>query len=282
MKWSYGVMTHPLRRFGLLPQTLVSLAKVGFAEPFVFVDSDEAVSPYGYVPAGSGWAIIRCPKLGIAFNWQLSMWELYLRNPSAERFALFQDDILASRDLRAYLEACPYPERGYLNLLTHMSNDELLAKDPALGWREAGQIGGGNPDRWQTGRGACGLVFSSEALTTLFCSAHYVLRPQGKGGLPPMDSTDQVKCRQKIDGGIAAAMNRAGWREYIHNPSLIQHVGTISTVNKRKFGPGGQSIDPLGTDHPYDWRTASHGVGAASWKGEDWSPIENLRSGGPI
>jgi hypothetical protein len=33
-----------------------------------------------------------------------------------------------------------------------------------------------------------------------------------------------------IDGGIVEAMKQAGWSEWIHNPSLVQHTGQMSSM----------------------------------------------------
>src|ERR1700728_2616698 len=107
MKWAYGVTTVSQRLETLLPKTLDSLCQAGFPTPRLFVDGfprPETRSPLPYMS--------RCPKIGAYGNWVLGLWELLLRNPDAERFAMFQDDLIASKRLRQYLEGCPYPDRG--------------------------------------------------------------------------------------------------------------------------------------------------------------------------
>ncbi len=48
---------------------------------------------------------------------------------------------------------------------------------------------------------------------------------------------------RRIDGGIAEAMNKAGYREMVHNPSLVQHVGHKSTMGNK---PHRQALTFLG------------------------------------
>src|SRR5580693_4976412 len=103
IRWAVGVTTVPARRDDLLPQTLTSLAKAGFDRPRLFVDSDQWSDSWGrwrethsLFPSFS----FRSPALGVAANWVLSLHELWMRNPEANRFAMFQDDILACADLR--------------------------------------------------------------------------------------------------------------------------------------------------------------------------------------
>jgi hypothetical protein len=38
---------------------------------------------------------------------------------------------------------------------------------------------------------------------------------------------------KRIDGGIVNAMNLCGWSEYVHDPSLVQHTGVISTIDNQ-------------------------------------------------
>lgn len=220
LTWAYGVTTVTERFRTTLPPTLSSLASAGFPEPRLFVDGvhlpDEATRD-------AYWISQRVPRIGLAANWSLSVVELYLRDPDADRYALFQDDLSAVHNLREYLEACPYPANGYLNLFTFLDNEGLAGKHRPLGWAEGATMEGSRGQvyhgkKQQVGRGALALVFSREALTTLFMQPHFVTRPQGG-----------ADARVKIDGGIVEAMNKAGWREWIHNPSLVTHRGTLST-----------------------------------------------------
>lgn len=233
-QWQYGVTTVAGRLHSTLPRTLASLQKAGFPTPRLFIDGAGPQMAQWYLDEFSLPISPRNPKLGLAANWCLSAVELYLYNPTADRYAIFQDDLLACANLRDYLDACPYPEKSYLNLFTFLDNEKLIRGN--RGWIEAVPLRTKNAQdfhgrRQQAGRGALALVFSREALTTLFQQTHIIHRPQsGEAG------------RTKIDGGIVEAMNQAGWREYVHNPSLVFHTGTTSTKQGARWSNNAKSF----------------------------------------
>lgn len=205
--WEYGVTTVPSRRENELLATLNSLCEAGFGNPRLFVDGCDDPAPYAAFERP-----VTCrpnPPLKIVGNWILALWELYVRNAFADRYAIFQDDILAVRNLRGYLDASPYPPNAYLNLYTHKEN--VQHTKGADGWHLA----------IQRGLGALGLVFDRAAVQTLLASRHMVDKPAG-----PKPSR---RCR-KLDGGILEAMRIAKHKEWIHNPSLLQHTGMVSTI----------------------------------------------------
>jgi len=224
MKWSYGITTVPTRRLDLLPRTLASLAAAGFDRPRLFVD--------GGLPGSQLYRDLGLPTTirdrisrevndrpnttayGHPFgNWMLGLLELYVREPHADRYAMFQDDIVACRNLRSFLEASPYPDRAYLNLYTVHFNYRFCPKDsqklPQRGWFVTSQ----------RGLGAVATVFSRDALLALFSNDHMVRRPIDKG-----------RGHKAVDGGIVESMKKAGWREYCHHPSLVQHIGDKSAI----------------------------------------------------
>lgn len=222
MKWSYGLTTVSERiSSGLLGKTLDSLAAAGFPEPRLFVDglSDFASDSLHWVTQGRRCQVTERETAVRAFgNFALALWELYVREPSAERFALFQDDVLCVKNLRAYLDRCRYPDRGngspcngYWNLYTSPSNTETVPEG-ARGWVQA-------PQR---GRGALGLVFSRQAVIELLSSRAFVEKPQ-----------DPHRGHKSIDGAVLIALEQQGWREFVHVPSLVQHVGQTSTIDKQ-------------------------------------------------
>ena len=230
IRWSYGVTTVPDRvDSGLTKQTLDSLWRAGFKDPHVFVDG--RTSSYE-VPMTT-----RCPPTRIAPHWILSLAELYLRYTGADRFAVFQDDLAACSNLRLYLEGVAYPEKGYLNLFTFLGNEDVVRGKPD-GWYKSHLLDGS--DHLQSGRGALGLVFDREAVLTLL----------GSRWLWEEFQDVQFGWR-KIDGKVANAMNRAGFFEYVHNPSLLLHTGEISTK--------GASDPP-----------------ALTFRGEAWNALESL------
>lgn len=223
MRWAYGVTTVPDRFSDLLPQTLESLRGAGFANPRLFIDGCREQN----VPCNlhTNYEVTcRYPKVRTHGNWFLALTELFIRDSGAERYAIFQDDFVTYRNLRQYLERCPYPDgthpgppyssqRGYWNLYTFPSNQELCPQDNSgaqrTGWYESNQ----------NGRGAVALIFDNEAAVQLLQSKHMVERPR-----------DLHRGWKAVDGGIVDSMRKVGYKEYVHNPSLTQHLGMESTT----------------------------------------------------
>lgn len=218
MKWAYGVTAVDQRLPDLLPITLRSLVHGGFPSPRLFVDGPSRENRPRWEAFGME-VTYRTPKIRTFGNWLLALMELYIREPASDRYALFQDDLICSKNLRQYLEKVPYPDKGYLNLYTFPSNQRLAPK--TQGFFKAAELNSG-PEGFQTGRGAVGLVFSLEAVTTLLRSVHLLERPQ-----------DSTRGWKSVDGGVVTSMNKAGWYEYVHNPSLLQHTGQVSSMGSK-------------------------------------------------
>ena len=208
MQWAYGVTTVPNRRDSLLVQTLDSLCYAGFNKPWLFVDGCEDSSNYDFLGLN---VVTRFPAIRTFGNWMLSLLELYIRNPHADRYAMFQDDLITNKNLKKYLEYCDYPERGYWNLYTFPEKQELAPSESC--WYQSNQLG----------MGAVALVFNREAVTTLLTRSHMIMRPQ-----------NDERGWRAIDGGIVTAFKKAGWQEYVHNPSLVQHTGITSVMGNKQ------------------------------------------------
>lgn len=204
VKWSYAVTTVPQRLDTTLPKALESLSQGGFDEPRLFIDGPQSSNALGRYPT-----VFRGEQIRPIGNWVLALWELYLREPLVDRYAIFQDDILCCKNLRDYLDECPYPDKGYLNLYTFPHN----AKQRVKGWHESDQHG----------KGALGLIFDRATLGVLLASKVLVMWPQNvnapHGGY------------KSIDGCVVTALRKHGWTEYVHTPSLLQHTGDESTIN---------------------------------------------------
>lgn len=225
IKWAYGVTTIPARRGNLLPATLASLRRAGFDAPRLFVDGSKDAPSW---ESEFGLEVtVRFPAIRTFGNWVLSLGELFIREPMAQRYAIFQDDIVVAKDLRAYLDSAPFPEKVYLNLYTVPENEALAAG--RKGWYESNQ----------KGKGALGLVFDRAGVITLLTHLHMIERPM-----------HARKGWRNVDGGIVTAMRKAGYKELVHAPSLVQHAGTVSTI---------------GTFPAEVSKT---------WRGEEFSPLE--------
>lgn len=203
--WSYGITTVPERRIDLFPRTLESLKKAGFDRPRLFIDGapdDREYKEFGLETT------TRWPKIKTWGNWFLTLMELYIREPEADRYAIFQDDFVTYIGLREYLERQCYPEKGYWNLYTFPSN-QTLCPHGHMGWYKSNQ--------W--GRGAVGLVFNRETVTNLLLAKHNVMKAQAAD-----------RRHKSVDGAVNESLKQIGYTEYVHNPSLVQHTGLVSSM----------------------------------------------------
>lgn len=230
VEWAVGVTTVPARRNDLLPQTLASLRAGGWERPRLFVDGGGD---------GASWSAeflldvtARCGEPArVAANWLLALAELYWRRPWADRYLVVQDDVVCCRHLREYLEAAPFPELGYQNLYTSLENEAVVHGKKKGTWHEGARIPGGREYHGkpqQRGRGALALCFDGEGVRALLSSPHMAKKP-----------TDRLRGWRGIDGAVVEAMNMAGFTEWVHCPTLVQHRGDVSTIMV-PTGPGGE------------------------------------------
>ncbi|MDB4786227.1 hypothetical protein OAG36_00685 [bacterium] len=208
MRWSYGITTVPQRKDDLFPATLESLQKSGFDQPHLFVDNCKRPSDYDKYDL---LMTTRYPRVKTAAHWSLSMLELYMREPAADRYAIFQDDFVTYLNLKNYLEKCTYEPKTYWNLYTFPSNQKLNVEDK-LGWYDSNQ----------KGKGAVAIVMDRETVTALFSYHKFVTRCE-----------DVARGTRSIDGGIVNCLKILGWKELVHNPSLVYHTGKFSSMGNK-------------------------------------------------
>jgi hypothetical protein len=199
MKWACGITSIPTRQHSLFEQTAKSLYAAGFDSTRLFIDDAQPDERDCGQQITTRW-----PKIGPLGNWVLGLWELYLRNPEADRYAMFQDDLLICKNTRQYLERIAFPDRGYWNLFTTHHNQELATEE--RGFYLSNQMG----------RGALALVFSRDCLLTLFRQKYFLTQPQ--------------RMNRNIDGMVSEALRAVDYKEYVHNPSLVYHTGEVSTM----------------------------------------------------
>jgi hypothetical protein len=207
MKWAYGVTTVPSRKDTTLPKTLHSLCDAGFGDPRLFVDGCD--NPHDYDAFQRPVTCRPTPPLRIVGNFMLGLAELYVRDPMADRYAMFQDDVVCVINLREYLSKCTYPRDGYLNLYTYHENFAFTRGKP--GWNRSNQ----------RGLGALGLVFNRDVAQKLMESGHMIRKPA---------SANHKRSWKALDGGIVSGLKAFGVYEYVHNPSLVQHIGTMQST----------------------------------------------------
>jgi hypothetical protein len=194
MKWAYGITTVPERAGGLLPATIESLAQAGFDRPMLFVD--------GSIEYSGRLDVVRHPRVGQLRNWMNALFYLFTTT-RADRYAIFEDDLLACRQLRPYLDRCP-PGKTYWNLIT--SDDNLHDTGYRPGWHLSNQLG----------RGAVGLVFDRETVDCLLRMERFVRAP--------------ANGETMADAVVIDTLKPLGYRELVHYPSLLQHMGAESTL----------------------------------------------------
>ena len=206
MLWSYGMTCVPSRLNTTALKTLRALTAAGFESPRLFVDGPGGIpEPYCHLEVTQ-----HVPRLRTFGNWVTAAWELYIRSPRADRYAIFQDDFVTYQNLRLYLEKSPYPKNSYLNLYVYPSKHNDKERD--IGWFEAEQ----------KGLGAVALVFDNRSMRQLLQAMHLVDRPFNAYGTK--------KEYKSVDGAIVTALNKANIKEYCHNPSLVQHIGMQSSM----------------------------------------------------
>lgn len=224
LTWAVGVTTVPVRIETHLPKTLATLDNAGFVKPWLFIDGTADYSHFNNSVAGMTY---RSTPARVHGNWFLGLHELWVRYPLADRYAMFQDDVTLLKNVRQFVEATKYPDRGYLNLYT-MINERYYAqqKNPNVkGWVQS----------TQRGKGALALVFDRLAVETLLTSRHMVMRPvpSDKSDLECLRGGFWYRGQKTVDGGIVESLSaKAGIREYVHLPTLCQHTGLKSSIHE--------------------------------------------------
>ena len=213
IKWMSGITTVPERFNSLLPQTLQSVTRAGFTIDRVFVDGGGKQIP-SYLDSIP--LTLRDPTIRTFGNWVLGIAELYIREPTADRYIMFQDDLVIGLNVKSYLDKCQFPDHGYWNLYTTPESHDLVSDPTKGGWVKS----------HQRGRGALALVFDNEGLRKLLSHAHMIDRPRHAS-----------RGWRNIDGGIVTAMNKTEYNEYIHFPSLVQHTGHNSSSMSNRQHP---------------------------------------------
>jgi hypothetical protein len=244
-KWAYGITTVPGRADQLLPRTIKSLDRAGFGSPRLFVDGINGTEGEWMAGQFGLEVTARYPAVRTFGNWALALWELYLRDPEADRYALFQDDLVTYRHLRDYLNTVELKERTYWNLLTFPMN-EKMARPGVIGFYPSNQ----------KGLGALALVFSRQGVQDLLTARSFVQK-----------CVDAHRGYRNLDGAIQNALvgpeilnnepPRPGYyTELVHNPSLVQHTGNGATTL------------PLQKPHPL----------SSTFRGEDFDAREMICS----
>lgn len=218
MNWSYGIISCKQRIHTLLVKTLKELNKAGFDNPRIFLDGVLPSEISHFLKEDRYSITTRSPKVGAFGNWILALWELWIRHPKAERYALFEDDFVTYKNLRVYLETIPLNNNEYWNLYTFPVNQKLCPR----GEDKSKELVGFYPSN-QMGLGAVALVFPKQAVEEILSNKrHIVTKPR-----------HSVNSDRRHDGSIVELLTQKGFKELVHNPSLVQHQGMESTIQDK-------------------------------------------------
>lgn len=114
------------------------------------------------------------------------------------------------RNVRQYIEREDMPPRCYYNLVTYPQNQDL--SDGRTGWYPSNQ----------RGLGAQALVFRKQGVMELLSHRNLVGKVQ--------DARNGHSC---LDGKISTTLKKEGYAEYVHNPSLVDHIGQTSSMRSK-------------------------------------------------
>ena len=210
IRWAVGVTTAP-RRQPTLSASLESLIASGWSEPLLSLDGPvEIDSPYAALPR-----IERPAPIGAWPAWCETVQALLDKYADANMLMLVQDDALfpAIPCLREYVESVlnALPQPGLLSLYT--SSEDM---QPGQVWQQYTGV-------WKYG--AVVFVLPREL-------AQSILASNRRGELNVVERTAGIDMRI----GVWADRNQVPlWHP---SPSLIQHIGQVSSIWKRSRAVG--------------------------------------------
>jgi hypothetical protein len=149
-----------------------------------------------------------------------------IREPRADRYAVFEDDLIACPNLRKYLERTTTPGTRFYNLITHDVNANRRPHSNYRGWYHSDQMC----------RGAVGLVFTNESAVAILSCRKLIAAFQ-----------EESRMYRARDTAIGNAMRQMNFHEYVHYPSLLQHMESESTFGHKigKVDAFIEGFDPL-------------------------------------
>ncbi len=212
LDWAVGLVTAP-RPEPTIGQTLESLRAAGFDSVHIFAEPGSPI-PDEF----RGFPVtVHGRSLGNLGNFFTSLFALYMMNPRAEAYALFQDDILAARGLRPWCDREFWPEQtGLVSFFT----SRVYSAD-TVGWRVL-RLG------FFRTYGAQAFAFRRDVLEQFLTDGR---------------SLQFRKTRDEGDDAVVGEWaTRAGIGIAYHTPSLVQHVGTAAAIARVGHGLGRASV----------------------------------------
>lgn len=218
--WMVGVTTSP-RSEPTLDLTLDSIRRAGWSTPWLFLDGSVPIAArHAHLPV-----TFRENRTGAWPNYFLALAELIMRNPDADAYLLFQDDVelAAGENVRAYLEQILWPANdvGVVSLFTSSAYDR-----PHAGWYRL-------EDRWIWG--ALTMIFSNKAAWSFLSDPEVVAHRRSL----------EFNGMRQIDVTIGRWAKRQGYAIMHPVPSLVQHIGDKSTLWEEGLASGNRKANSV-------------------------------------
>jgi glycosyltransferase involved in cell wall biosynthesis len=239
LRWQVGLLTAP-RGNPVIQQTLVSLQAAGFSQVDIFAEPGSWLPP----AAGRQRTLIHQHRLGNLTNFYNTLAALYERAPDADAFAVFQDDVRVAHGAKEWCEREFWPlGAGLVSLFTARPHAR-----PQAGWCLL------SPGFYRV-CGAQALVFRRDVLRR-FLADPLVIK--------------SLQIHHEGDDAVLASW-AARHHEPIayHTPSLVQHMGHVSSIyvvtgtDPRNFADAVDSVEQLPAWRPPPRRPGK--IGLVGW-----------------
>jgi hypothetical protein len=220
LQWTVGLLTAP-RSVPTILSTLQSLQVAGFSPVHIFAE------PGSWIPDKfrDYPRTVHSQRRGNFANFYSSLVALYQNRPDAQSYAIFQDDVRPAGGLKAWCDDQFWPlKAGLVSLFT-----PRVHAGAELGWRLL------SPGFYRVFGGQA-LVFRRDVLQQ-FLADPQIIREFQHG-------------KNNDDAVVSAWATRQGVRIAYHTPSLIQHVGIVSSIyengpDPRVFADAVDSVEQI-------------------------------------
>lgn len=205
VNWAAAITTCPRDESLLLP-TVLALRRGGWGD----------VTVYGE-PGSDTLDGVKCVTRPVAYgcwvNWVCSLFEMLQANDKADYFAIFEDDISICNNVRSYLEEL-MPGLGRFGAIALYTPSHMKKLSGGLHCLHDESYRGGT--MW----GTQAIVFTAESLSEFLSHRDTVTYRRESLG----------RENKNRDSAIGMWARASGRKVYYHTPSLVQHVGRISSV----------------------------------------------------
>lgn len=230
-------MTTAPRDREYLTQTLVSLDRAGASEchlKLIVSDGPMANPANRWRP---GWDTLTLSRGGS----RLTMWRAFQAALDAgiDRLIYCQDDIIACKNAVRRMLNTAVPQTAAFIDYFDMKESK---KNTPPGLYPIPPLGCNGDGKW----GSQCMAFEREALNYLVTRDPFSLTT-ARGAPIPQDLARRASAGS--DAALGWAFDGSPWPTYaLHVPSLVQHIGSVSSIASERFGNQGQSPTFPGSD----------------------------------